>query len=61
MSRHHSPHDSRTACALPECAGTAAWVDSGLAPGLVVVDSNRPAIDASRARRLCMQSGAAHH
>ena len=53
---HH--HDHTAACGAP-CAG-AAWVDSGIAPGLVVVDSNRPAYSAGAARGLLKQFGAAH-
>jgi hypothetical protein len=36
----HLQHD-RSASRGAACAG-AAWIDSGIAPGLVVVDSNRP-------------------
>jgi hypothetical protein len=39
----------------------AAWIDSGLVPGLVVVDSNRPAPIAGAARGLLKQFGAAHY
>ena len=38
----------------------AAWVDSGIAPGLVVVDANRPAMTLAAARGLLKQFGAAH-
>ncbi len=43
----------------------AAWIDSGITPGLVVVDSNRPSqVAAGRiagaARGLLKQFGAAH-
>jgi Mg-chelatase subunit ChlD len=34
-------------------------LDSGLALGLIVVDSHRPQVRAGFARRLCKQSGAA--
>jgi hypothetical protein len=37
-----------------------AWVDSGITPGLVVVDSNRPAAFAGLAGGLRKQSRAAH-
>jgi hypothetical protein len=49
MNRHRLHPDSRAARALPECTGMAS-LDSGLAPGLVVVDSNRPTIRAGAAR-----------
>ena len=53
-SLHH--HDSTAARA---CAG-AAWIDSGAGLGLIVVDSNRPAITAGPAHALRMQSVAAN-
>jgi hypothetical protein len=36
------------------------WLESGIAPGLVVVDSNRPAMNLATARGLLKQFGAAH-
>jgi hypothetical protein len=48
-----------TAARGEACVG-AAWVDSGIAPGLVVVDANRPAINVAVARGLLKQFGAAH-
>jgi len=58
----HLQHD-RSASRGAACAG-AAWIDSGIAPGLVVVDSNRPhratGLVAGSARGLLKQFGAAH-
>jgi hypothetical protein len=58
----HLQHD-RSASRGAACAG-AAWIDSGIAPGLVVVDSNRPSPVAGHvagcARGLLKQFGAAH-
>lgn len=56
---HH--HAYTAACGEP-CVG-AVWLDSGIAPGLVVVDSNRPGYPAAssvEARGLLKQFGAAH-
>jgi hypothetical protein len=47
-----------TAARGEPCVG-AVWLDSGITPGLVVVDSNRPAAMAV-ARGLLKQFGAAH-
>ena len=58
MTRHLHPHDSSAARGA-SCMG-AGWVDSGEAIGLVVVDSNRPAIGAGTARGLLEQFVAAH-
>ena len=41
------------------CAG-AAWLDSGVSTGLIVVDSNRPAFGTGCARGLLKQFVAAH-
>ncbi|HWH83343.1 MAG TPA: hypothetical protein VNU71_14025 [Burkholderiaceae bacterium] len=49
-----------TSAARGRCAVGMAWLDAGLMPGLVVVDSNRPAIGAGSARGLLKQFGAAH-
>ena len=57
MSHAHHPH--HTAARGAACAG-AGWLDSGIAPGLVVVDSNRPATNGVAARGLLEQFGAAH-
>ena len=60
MKPHHSPRLDRSAARAAAGAGMAG-VDSGLAPGLVVVDSNRPpAIGAGSARGLLEQFVAAH-
>jgi hypothetical protein len=56
LPRHHHAHTA--ACGEP-CVG-AVWLDSGITPGLVVVDSNRPASRAVAARGLLKQFGAAH-
>ena len=56
---HHLPHDCIAARGDVSCAGAAMWLDSGIAPGLVLVDSNRPA-GAGIARGLLTQSGVAH-
>ena len=56
---HHSFHHDSTAARGQACAG-AAWVDSGTGLGLVVMDSNRPAIGAGSARGLLEQPVAAH-
>lgn len=53
---HHHDH---TAARGEPCVGVV-WLDSGMTPGLVVVDSNRPAIVAGAARGLLKQFGAAH-
>jgi hypothetical protein len=53
---HHHDH---TAARGEPCVGVV-WLDSGMTPGLVVVDSNRPAIVAVAARGLLKQFGAAH-
>jgi hypothetical protein len=37
-----------------------AWIDSGITPGLVVVDSNRPRVHFGSAVGLLSQSAAAH-
>jgi hypothetical protein len=50
---------ARAASRGESCVG-AVWLDSGIAPGLVVVDSNRPASPAGIARGLLKQFGAAH-
>ncbi|MEP7099285.1 MAG: hypothetical protein ABI781_02175 [Burkholderiales bacterium] len=52
-------HVQHTASRGAACVG-AAWVDSGITPGLVVVDSNRPAMNLATARGLLKQFGAAH-
>ena len=52
------PHALAAACG-ESCVG-AVWLDSGITPGLVVVDSNRPASPAGIARGLLKQFGAAH-
>jgi hypothetical protein len=59
---HHHDHAARGRGA---CTG-AGWNDSGITPGLVVVDSNRPSahttgLVAGAARELRMQLVAAHH
>ena len=59
MSPHHCTH-TRIAARSVACVGAALALDSGLAPGLVVVDSNRPAIRAGFAPSLRKQSGVAH-
>jgi len=59
LPTHHHAHTA--SCGAP-CVG-AVWLDSGIAPGLVVVDSNRPAYPAAssvEARGLLKQFGAAH-
>lgn len=38
----------------------AAWLDSGIVPGMVVVDANRPALIAASRVGLLKQSRAAH-
>jgi hypothetical protein len=53
---HHVQHTASRGAA---CVG-AAGVDSGMAPGLIVVDSMRPAIPLAAARGLLKQFGAAH-
>lgn len=53
-SVHHCSADHGT-----RCAG-AAWLDLGGPLGLIVVDSNRPAIGAGSARGLLRQFAAAH-
>jgi hypothetical protein len=53
---HHHAH---TAARGEPCVG-AVWLESGIAPGLVVVDSNRPAMNLATARGLLKQFGAAH-
>ncbi|MBC8055101.1 MAG: hypothetical protein H7Y61_00825 [Rhizobiales bacterium] len=55
--RHSHPRSAMRAAA---CASGAVWIDSGIAPGLVVVDSNRPAMNVAAARGLLKQFGAAH-
>ena len=57
MSHSLHPHDSTAT----RVAAGAAWIDSGAGLGLIVVDSNRPAIAAGSARALRMQFVAAHH
>jgi|GEM_PF-5948825 len=52
-------HVQQTASRGAACVG-ADWVDSGLVPGLIVVDSNRPAMTLAAARGLLKQFGAAH-
>ncbi len=52
---HRAPHHHSTAA-----RGEWAWLDAGTALGLVVVDSNRPAIGAGSARGLLKQFAAAH-
>ena len=56
LPRHHHAH---TAARGEPCVG-AVWLDSGITPGLVVVDSNRPASAVGIARGLLKQFGAAH-
>ena len=56
LPTHHHTHIAARAAA---CVGMV-WLDSGIAPGLVVVDSNRPAHLAVAARGLLKQFGAAH-
>ncbi|HEY9238157.1 MAG TPA: hypothetical protein VIP10_04875 [Burkholderiaceae bacterium] len=51
-------HHALAAARGEPCVG-AVWLDSGITPGLVVVDSNRPAGMAT-ARGLLKQFGAAH-
>ena len=58
MNPSHLPH-ARTAT-FGACRMGAAWLDSGVATGLVVIDSNRPAPGAGTARGLLEQFGAAH-
>ena len=58
MSPAFHPH-AHTAARGEPCVG-AVWLDSGITPGLVVVDSNRPASPAVTARGLLKQFGAAH-
>lgn len=53
--RHHTSTATRGGL----CVG-AVWLDSGITPGLVVVDSNRPAMNIAAARGLLKQFGAAH-
>ena len=60
MSPTHALHNASAARARPSCAGVMLALDSGLAPGLVVVDANRPASGAGSAPRLLKQSGVAH-
>lgn len=56
-------HHDRTASRGAACVA-AAWIDSGITPGLVVVDSNRPyrvsGIVAGSAHGLLRQFGAVH-
>jgi hypothetical protein len=52
-------HVLRTASRGTACVAAAA-VQSGMAPGLVVIDSNRPAMNLAAARGLLKQFGAAH-
>ena len=59
MSPYHCTH-THTAPRGVACVGAALALDSGLAPGLVVVDSNRPAVRAGFAPSLRKQSGVAH-
>ncbi len=63
MTRPHLLQHDRSAPRGGACAG-AAWIDSGIAPGLVVVDSNRPCpvagLVAGYARGLRKQFDAAH-
>ena len=54
-------HHRDPAALRGELRAGAAWIDSGLVPGLVVVDSNRPAPIAGAARGLLKQFGAAHY
>ena len=56
LPTHHHAH---TAARGEPCVG-AVWLDSGIAPGVVVVDSNRPAMNLAAARGLLKQFGAAH-
>ena len=58
MSPFRHPDSS---AAYGRCAVGTAWLDSGIAPGLVVVDSNRPAIGAGTARGLLMKQFVAAH
>ncbi len=53
-------HHLDTSAARGRCAVAMAWLDSGLAPGLVVVDSNRPAIAGTARALLTKQSATAH-
>jgi hypothetical protein len=59
MKRHLDRHDSSAPRAG---ACLAAWLDSGLSTGLVVVDANRPAIAAGSVHALPPQhvGGAPH-
>lgn len=52
-------HHAHTAARGESCVG-AVRLGSGITPGLVVVDSNRPAAMAGTARGLLRQFGAAH-
>jgi len=63
----HITHPNPVAARDAGGAG-AAWLDSGITPGMVVVDANRPASGAARlpaaagaAVGLLTQSRAAHH
>jgi len=56
LPTHHHTH---IAARDAGCVG-AVWLESGIAPGLVVVDSNRPAMNLATARGLLKQFGAAH-
>ena len=58
MNLRHPLHAHTAARGEPCAVGV--WFDSGIATGLVVVDSNRPAAMAGAARGLLMQFGAAH-
>jgi hypothetical protein len=59
--KRHLDHQQSTAPRGGACL--AAWLDSGISAGLVVVDSNRPAIGAASVRALRLQyvvGGAPH-
>jgi hypothetical protein len=58
MRPHLHPHASSAPRGEADVGG--AWIDSGITPGLVVVDSNRPSIDDGRANGLLGQALAPH-
>ncbi|MDE2093856.1 MAG: hypothetical protein KGI87_08405 [Burkholderiales bacterium] len=56
---HLTRHHRRAAECGAVCVG-AAWLDSGVPTGLIVVDSNRPAVGSGCARGLLKQFVTAH-
>jgi hypothetical protein len=56
---HHPHHHDRSASRSGSCLG-AVWTCSGAGTGLIVADSNRPAIPAGCAGGLPMQFVTAH-